>query len=224
MLILPELLLLIALNDEKGTIISSASMTINYGLAGAVIMELALRKRVELRDKKIIVIDDSLTGDSVLDEALLNIKNQRKSRDAGYWVNKLSSKIKIKDLMIDRLVEKRIVRKEEHKILWIFDSFRYPMKDSIEEHEIKEKIRKIVLHKDIAETETRVAVLIGLINACRLTNEIFSKEERKEADKRIREMIKKDLMSKAVADTIAAIEAAIIVVLFSVTATSSTNS
>ncbi|ATW27940.1 GOLPH3/VPS74 family protein [Candidatus Formimonas warabiya] len=222
MLILPELLLLIALHDEKGTILSPAATSINYGLAGAVIMELALRKKVELRDKKITVVDDSSTGDSVLDQALYNMKSQGKSKKPGYWVNKLSGQMTIKDFMTDRLVEKGIIRVEEHKILWIFDSPRYPMKDPLEEREIREQIRKIVLHGDSAEPRT--AVLIGLVNACRLTNEIFSKEERKEAQIRIKEIIKKDILSKAVADTVAAIEAAVMVAIFSAAAASPTNS
>jgi len=110
-------------------------------------------------------------------------------------------------------VDKGILKKEEHKVLWLFNSPHYPLKDSSEELKIREQIRKAVLHKDI--TETRVAVLIGLVNACRLTNEIFSKEERKEAQKRIKEIVQNDLITKAVADTIVAIEAALMVVIIS---------
>ena len=220
MLTLPEQLLLLALHDEKGTILSTASISIKYGLAGAVIMELALREKVEIRDKKLVLVNDSYTGDNVLDEALTQIKKLGKGKNAGYWVNKLQS-IKIQELMLDRLVDKGILKTEEHKILWIFDSPHYPMKDSEEESEIREQIRRIVLHKDIAET--RVAVLIGLVNACRLTNEIFSKEERKEAKKRIKEIIENDLIAKAVADTVVAIEAALMVVIMGAATTTTIN-
>ncbi len=210
MLTLPEQLLLLALHDEKGTILSTASISIKYGLAGAVIMELALREKVVIRDKKLVLINDSYTGDNVLDEAMTQIKKLGKGKNAGYWVNKLQN-IKIQELILDRLVDKGILKTEEHKILWIFDSPHYPMKDSEEELGIREQIRRIVLHKDIAEA--RVAVLIGLVNACRLTNEIFSKEERKEAKKRIKEIIDNDLIAKAVADTVVAIEAALMVAI-----------
>ena len=210
MITLPEQLLLLALHDEKGTILSTAATSIRYGLSGAVLMELALRKKVEIHNKKIVLVDDSYTGDNVLDEAIALIKNLGKDKNAEYWVNKLSSKIKIQEVMLKRLVDKGILKAEEHKILWIFDSPHYPMKDSGEESEIRERIRRVVLHKDIAET--RMLVLIGLVNACRITNEIFSKEERKDAKKRIKEIIENDLIAEAVADTVAAVEAALMVV------------
>jgi len=222
MLSLPEQLLLLALHDEKGTILSSASMSIRYGLAGAIIMELALREKVEIRDKKLVLVNDSYTGDSVLDEAMALMKNLGKGKNAGYWVNKLTSKIKIQEIMLERLVDKGILKTEEHKILWIFDSPHYPMKDSGEEFKIREHIRRIILHNDTAEA--RVAVLIGLVNACRLTNEIFSKQERKDAKKRIKEIMENDLIAKAVADTVVAIEAALMVVIFAGAATTTINS
>ena len=39
MLTLPEELLLLGLHDKKGTVVSSASMALPYGLAGAVLLE-----------------------------------------------------------------------------------------------------------------------------------------------------------------------------------------
>lgn len=221
MLTLPEQLLLIALHDEKGTILSTASISIRYGLAGAVIMELALHEKLEIRDKKLILINDSYIGDNVLDEAISQIKTIDKAKNAGYWINKLSGKIKVQELLLSRLVEKGILKMEEHKIFWIFDSPHYPMKDSGEESEVREKIRRIVLHKDIADT--RIAVLIGLVNACRLTNEIFSKDERKEAKTRIKEIIENDIIAKSVADTVVAIEAALMVVIMGAVTTTASN-
>lgn len=221
MLTLPEQLLLISLHDEKGIILSTASISIRYGLAGAVIMELALREKLEIRDKKLFLINDSYTGDNVLDEAMSQIKIVDKAKNAGYWINKLSSKIKIQELLLIRLVEKGILKLEEHKVLWIFDSPHYPMQDSGEESEIREKIRRIVLQKDIADT--RIAVLIGLVNACRLTNEIFSKDERKEAKTRIKEIIENDIIAKSVADTVVAIEAALMVVIMGAVTSTTIN-
>lgn len=221
MLTLPEQLLLISLHDEKGIILSTASISIRYGLAGAVIMELALREKLEIRDKKLFLINDSYTGDNVLDEAMSQIKIVDKAKNAGYWINKLSSKIKIQELLLIRLVEKGILKLEEHKVLWIFDSPHYPMQDSGEESEIREKIRRIVLQKDIVDT--RIAVLIGLVNACRLTNEIFSKDERKEAKTRIKEIIENDIIAKSVADTVVAIEAALMVVIMGAVTSTTIN-
>ncbi len=67
---LAEELLLIALDDEKGTIISSAYLAIGYGLAGAILMEMAENKKIEIEGKKIKLVNPGLTGDFVIDRAV----------------------------------------------------------------------------------------------------------------------------------------------------------
>ncbi len=222
MLTLPEQLLLLALHDQKGTILSSASISIEYGLAGAVLTELALREKVEIRDKKLVLVDASSTGDDVLDQAISHIKNSAKQRKADHWLNKLSGKkINIKASMLEGLVKKGILKLEEHKILWIFDSPHYPTKDASEEKAIKEQLRRLVLYRDALETRT--AVLMGLVNACGLTAEIFTKDERKAARKRIKEIMENEQIARAVADTVAGVQAAVAAVLIAGVAAGSSS-
>lgn len=222
MLTLPEQLLLLALHDQKGTILSSASISIEYGLAGAVLTELALRQRAEIRDKKLVLTDAASTGDDVLDLVMTQIKNSAKPRKADYWVNKLiGKKIGIKQAMLERLVKKGILKVEEHKILWLFDSPHYPTKDSNEEKTIREQLRRLVLRREAADTRT--TVLMGLVSACGLTGEIFTRPERKEAKQRIKEIMQDDQIAKAVAETVAGVQAAVVAALIVVTATSASN-
>lgn len=211
MLTLPEQLLLLALHDQKGTILSSASISIDYGLAGALLTELALLEKVEIRDKKLVLADHTLTGDEALDEAIIYMRKAGKDRKADYWVSTLSSKLKIKQSMLKRLVKKGILKVQEHKILWLFDSPHYPMKDAGEEAQVREQLRRLVLRRDAGETRT--VVLMGLVNACGMTNEIFTKEERKEAKKKIKEIMEQDQIAKAVADTVAGVQAAVMAAL-----------
>ena len=56
MLNLMEELLLLALDDEKGKIISSSSCALPYGLRGALLLELFLAEKIDVVDKKIVVI------------------------------------------------------------------------------------------------------------------------------------------------------------------------
>lgn len=212
MLTLPEQLLLLALHDQKGTILSSASMSIEYGLAGAVIMELALRGKVQMRAKKLLVVDSASTGDDVLDRVLGQMKEAGKDRDAAYWINRLPSKIKVKPAMLERLVQQRILNMEEHKILGLFGSPHYPTRNPQEEKKLREQIRQTVLCR--YPTEAKLVALVGLVQACGLTSEIFSKEERKEAGRRIKEIMMHDPVAKAVADTVIGIQAALATVIF----------
>jgi hypothetical protein len=208
MLNLPEELLLLALRDKKGTVISSASTALPYGLAGAVLLELTLADRVTFEDSKIVLDDATPTGDDILDEGLERIKQSKKNRKPSYWVNKLSGIKKIKERLLDRLVHKGILRREEHRILRVIPSKRYPTVHGGPEKKLRDSIRAAIL--DGIEPEERTGILISLVSACSLVNEIFEKAERKAAQKRIKEIAKGEPIGKAVSETVAAVEIAVI--------------
>ncbi|GAB6173128.1 hypothetical protein JCM15765_26060 [Paradesulfitobacterium aromaticivorans] len=60
MLSLPEELLLLALNEEKGTLSWVASSKLPYVLAGSLMMELILRKRLAFDGRRFREIDQGL--------------------------------------------------------------------------------------------------------------------------------------------------------------------
>lgn len=213
MLTLPEQLLLLAMDDKKGTILTAAVIPIQFGLAGAAIMELALRGNVEIRDKKLDVTNDSYTGDNLLDGVINQFKSTNKRKSVSDWIIALADKDNIQKLTVKSLVNKGILEAEEHKTLGIFKSTHYPMKDSGQELEIKEKIRRVVLYND--KMDTKVVVLIGLVNTCGLTSEIFSKDERKRAKSRIKEISNSDLISKTVVDTVTEVQTLLFTIFFS---------
>ena len=183
MLTLPEELMLLALRDEKGSVIFSASTALPYGLAGAVLLELFFKGKITYGNKKIQVIDKSTIDDPVLNEALNLIKNSSKDRNPKYWVQKINNKVKkLKQRVIDNLVAQQILNREGHKILWFFNIDRYPTLDVVPEMEIRTTIRNIVLN-DHEATEREIA-LLSLMKACSLINEVFQRSERKLAKKK----------------------------------------
>ena len=94
MLNLMEELLLLALDDEKGKIISSSSCALPYGLRGALLLELFLAEKNDVVDKKIDVINKNNTGNEVLDNALNIINTHHKQKTVKFWVTKLTSTMK----------------------------------------------------------------------------------------------------------------------------------
>ncbi|MFH1754662.1 MAG: GPP34 family phosphoprotein [Candidatus Latescibacterota bacterium] len=214
MLNLCEELLLLALHDRKGTVVSSTSMALTYGLTGAILMELTLAGRLAIEEQKFVLIDPTPTGDDILDEALARIKSSKIYRKPGYWVSKLSGIKKIKDRLLGRLVNQGILRREEHRILRVIPSRRYPTAYSVPEMKLRERIRTVVLKGK--KPDERTVVIISLVNACNLIKEIFDKEERKAAKKRIKEITESEAIGKAVSDTVAGVQAA---VLATITAT-----
>ena len=213
--------MLLALHDKKGTVLSSASISLPYGLPAAVLMELTLSSRLAINNKKLVIIDTTPTGDDILDEALIKIKQSKRKKGPKHWVSKLG----IKDLrarLLNRLVDRGILRGEQYKILWIIPSQCYKTKDANMKQKVTERIRTAVFGR--STSDPRTLVLISLVNACGLIDKIFSREERKDAQKRIKELVKSDLIGKAVSDTVAGIQAAIIATCAaSVTAASSSS-
>jgi Golgi phosphoprotein 3 len=222
MLSLPEELLLLALHDEKGKIVSKASTGLLFGLAGAVLLELTLQKRLALAEKnKLALHDDRLTGDEILDEAIGKIRQSKKIRKADHWVSKLSGTKKLKDRLLDRLVNKGILRKEEKKVLRVFPVKRYPTKDARPERTTREQIRAALLQG--RTPDERTAMIVSLVVACDLINEIFPKGERRVARKRAKEIVKNDPVGKAVTSATQAVQAAVIASVVVIAAASSTH-
>lgn len=146
MLSLAEKLMLLALQDEKGSVVFSASSALQYGLAGALVLELFFRKKITLAEKNIRVIDATPTGDPLLDQVLELISGLEKQKDPKHWIYKIDRKVKgIKNQITDALVQKEILRREEHRLLWVFHYSRYPTRNISPEQEIRQRIQNIVL-------------------------------------------------------------------------------
>ncbi len=190
-----EELLLLAINDEKGSFVEMPSMALEYALAGAILMDLAFLNRIDTDLELLEVIDTTPTQDRVLDAVLSKLTNREKS--AKCWVQEIACNYEnLKDVLLDRLVERGILKLEHHKILWVFSTRRYPMIDSSQETEVRTRIRHIILTDEIPDP--RDVVIISLVQACDLVDEIFEPSERKQAYKRIVQISKMDLIGQAV--------------------------
>jgi golgi phosphoprotein 3 len=221
MLSLPEELMLLALHDEKGTVVSSASLALNYGLAGAILMELTLSGHIASRGDNLHVAKTRHDRNDLLNDALKLIRQSERDRKAKHWINYLSRKIKIKDQLLERLIKQGILCREEHKILWVFNANRYPTKDTKAELEVRSIIRDVVLKNQ--QPSERTVVLLALVQACSLVSEVFDKEDRKQAESKIKKIVESNEIGKAVSQTVTEIQAALIAisVITMVTVTSS---
>lgn len=216
MLTLSEKLLLLALHDEKGSVVFSASTALPYGLAGALLLELYLSKRVEFVDQNIKVVGTQKTDNELLEEALQLIATSDKLRDTKYWLHRIHSKVsKIQQRLAERLVQKKVLSKEEHRFLWVFNYNRYPTQDEAPEQDILEQIKDVVLGSTAANEED--VALLSLVNACDLVDEVFAKDQRKTAKQRIEQLVKEQEMGDAISQTVKDVMAAIMVVIMAST-------
>ena len=205
MLSLPEELLLLALDDVKGVIVHKTPL--KYAVVGAILMDLALANRVDTDVENLMVVNAQPTGDSILDEALQRIISSGEVKTIGYWLVNLSRDSRtLEEQLLQRLMEKGILKKEEHKILWVFSQRRYPQHDE-EEQEVKTRIRSIVLSEEIPDP--RDVVLVSLIRSCYLIDEVFTPEELDQVQGRIEQIARMDLIGQTVSRIIEAIVQAV---------------
>ncbi|GAA6016446.1 hypothetical protein JCM11491_002416 [Sporobolomyces phaffii] len=147
-LTLMEEVLLLGLKDKQGYL-SFWNDNISYTLRGCIVLELALRHRIAmvrdpnrrrfpLADRYIEVVDDKLTGEVLLDEALKMMK-QSERMSVGTWIDLMSGETwnvmkigyqlkQVRERLAKGLVDKGVLRTEKRNFL-LFDMATHPVSD-----------------------------------------------------------------------------------------------
>ncbi len=197
MLTFAEEILLLILDDEKGTIEYPYSDEMKYVMAGAVLMDLAVHDKIDNDLDKLIVVDKTPTGEELLDTYLDMIPEDGEIHDANYWVAGLAKHgTAIKEKALEMLVEKGILKVLNEKILWVFGTRRYPMIDETEEREVRERVVHLLNSDDIPDP--RDVILVCLIDTFKLFPGIVGEEQAKALASRITQIRKLDLIGQVV--------------------------
>jgi golgi phosphoprotein 3 len=221
MFTLAEEFFLLSIDDAKGKIITAVDDGLQIGLAGALLADLALHGKINLADKRLAVIDPTLTGEPLLDEALARLGDEKKLRKTGYWVEKLATK-KLPKRVAARLVEQNVLQIEEKRYLWVIPYDVFPQVDASAKYWVKEHLRSAVLAS--SEVTPGIVVLLSLLKACRLLNLVFTRDELKAATRKVDALVQSEPYGAAVAETIAEIEGAIAATIVIVAAAASYSS
>lgn len=197
MLSLMEEILLLSLNQEKGTLTFTASAGIDYCLTGAILMELELLKRIRVNKKTLEVIDRTPTKNLRLDTALKQIDSSKRTHPPHYWVSKLRSTMKhLRKELLEGLVDKALLREEERQVFMFFNKTCYPIRDVRVKKDIQDRIQMVLLRGEIPPLRT--LKLITLIQICNITDTLVDKEDRKDARKRAKELSKEDILAQSI--------------------------
>jgi len=208
MLTLAEELLLLCINDEKGTIQNSALPSLHIGLAAALLAELSLEGRIGIEDGVITVLNDAPTYDELMNEALFKIVHSDRPRKPGYWIQQLGKNYDLlQNRLISAMITMGVLRREGKRLLWIIPYDIYPQRNASAKYWIKQTLRDAVLMND-ASVDQRTTALLSLLHALKILDLVFTKDERKAARHRIEEIVKDDIFGQVVAETIAAIDLA----------------
>jgi Golgi phosphoprotein 3 len=208
MLNLTEELFLIALHQEKGQIPNSISISFRFCLGGALLADLLLAGRVRLEEKdRLALVSAEPTGDDLLDEALVTMSVAQHSRKIFHWVNVFSSRPKkFQERLTDRLVEKGILQKEEKMLLWVIPYAEYPQQDASAKYWIKKRLRAVVLAGE--KPSQREAALLSLLCAADLLDHVFTRDELKQARKKVNSLVQDEVIGRGVGEALQALEAA----------------
>ena len=205
LLSLAEEIYLLALDDRQGVIKPLPTAALDYALAAALLMELALVDRIDTDLATLKVTSTAPLGDPLLDETLRELQQKPEPQPISFWLEGLADRSgRIEERVLARLIEKGILKQENRRILWVFDVRRYPLIDDREIKEVRTRLRELILGDGIPDP--RDVVLVGLGNACRLLDDLFTTEEFDRVRTRITALARLDLIGQATVKAVREIE------------------
>ncbi|MEU8313516.1 GPP34 family phosphoprotein [Micromonospora sp. NPDC048169] len=206
-LLLTDELVLLAYDDDGVNRLGSPHL--GYGLAGAVLLELALAGRVEVADKRLVVTDPAPTGVPLLDEALATVGTGR-ARKPKDWIGKLARGLP--DRVLGGLVDAGVLRRESGKVLLVFPRTRYPSPTGAQPPaETAARQRMAAALTTDGPVDARTAALLTLTRAVGLDRKIFRELPRQRVKARIEEIAAGDWASDAAKKAIEEMQAALLV-------------
>ena len=204
-----EEIILLLLRDEDGRFIQVPTWSMDYAIAGAVLMDLAMENKIDTDLENLILIDGTPLGDDILDPVLADIVAGG-SYDIRYWVEHVSrSGTEIREKTLDRLVEKGILEHQDDRFLWVFRSRRYPSVDGTVEREVKLRILNVLFSDEIPDP--RDQMIICLAEACGIFPRLLSSQEHTRAAERIAQVSKLDLIGQSMSQAIHDIQVSVAV-------------
>ncbi len=173
-------------------------------LAGAALMELALRNQVNTDLERLMVVNAKPTGDDILDDVLIRLAAAGAGLSTAAALECITVNAgKYREKALRHLVARGILREENGRLLWVFHSRRYPVVNDRERREVKARLRHILLTDEIPDP--RDVVLICLIDACGLLGLVLTPEEFARTKTRVALLSRLDLIGQAVTKAVAEI-------------------
>jgi hypothetical protein len=209
MTLIAEDLLLLVLDDEKGTLVTAYPQV---ALGGAVLVELAMDGAVEIEEKasvwrtaKVHPVAGHEPDDPLLRAAYGVVAE--KERGAQDLVERLGKDLK--DRLAERLVERGILEREESRVLGLFPRTRWPAADSTHEEQVRRAIAAALVQG--MTPDERTGALIALLHAIDKAHKVVDHQgvSTREIRKRAKTISEGEWAAKAVRDAISTSTAAI---------------
>lgn len=207
--LIAEDLLLLLLDDTKGTL--AASDKVQPLLGGALLLELALAGRVEVTEgtsrwasAKVAVTGPPL-GEPLLDEAMARVAE--KPRSAQDLVGRLGKGTR--ERLLDRLVARGLVERRDGKVLGLFPHTTWPARDARHEESVRALLQGALVHG--LTPDARTSALIALLAAIDHAHKVVDRGDlpARTVKARAREVADGAWAAQAVKDAVMAAQAAV---------------
>jgi hypothetical protein len=208
--LIAEDLLLLLLDDEKGTVAGTSHLPTVLG--GALLVELALAGAVTVPEKpgvwrsaKVRVQPGVTPDDELLRRALAVVAE--KERSAQDLVNRLGKGAR--DDLTARLEQRGVLERRTDRVLGLFPRTRWPALDSAHEAEVRRALAATLVQG--VDPEPRTAALVALLSAIDRAHKVVDRDglPAGQVRKRAKRIAQGDWAAKAVRDAIVASTAAV---------------
>ena len=197
-----EELVLLMLDERSGYLEMVPGWDFSCVMAGAVLADLALERRIETDLERLYLVDPTPTGDGLLDPTLEDIAESDEKSDAQFWIERNTRHAdEIVAATLDRLVERNILTHEMGGF-WglsrsVSRSGTYPTAAVETRKESKTRILSVILNDEIPDP--RDAILVALMHTCGGFKLLLEEEDYAERLDRIELVAKLDLIGRTVA-------------------------
>ncbi len=203
-LTLTQELILMLLNEETGYFHQVPGWDLNCAVIGAVLAELSLRRRTDTDEESLFLVDETETGNPVLDPILKEIAAEPVQRNAQYWIERLAPRAEsIIDSVLERLVELKVLERHDGGFYtlahtaWQTEAFNRSSEGTAIQF-VKVRLSNAIFNSDIPDP--RDIIIICLINTCDVFRFMFQLND--EAEERIEFICKMDLIGRSIATAV----------------------
>ena len=193
-----EEFLLLTLEDEGGQFDTVPEIYLTCGVAGAMLMDLALQGRIDSDLSAVWVENATPTGDTGLDAVLAQIAAEPRRLGTGDWLRKLSlTALEYRQAAIHKLCETGILRQGAAGFLWVMKSRRYPVEQGAELVEAKRRLMQLIFSDDIPTP--RDCALVSLAASCLVFERTLTPSMLKQTQTRIEQVSRLDMIGGSIA-------------------------
>ncbi|MCW3815306.1 GPP34 family phosphoprotein [Micromonospora sp. DR5-3] len=180
---LAEELLLLAYDDETGKA-TMPRISLDLGMAAAVLVELALAGRIAYADGSLAVTDPAPTGEPIADEVLARIAADTPHTPSS-WVQRLRHGLR--DRILGDLCGRGVVQDIDETELGFIHVHRYPVADASVEADIRRRLAEALTEGQVPDERT--AALATLVAVLRMEPALgLTGEDARDARRRLEEI------------------------------------